>query len=1200
MNSMRLRFLGVLLLMVVFGNASAVESVKSAAASEPQRFSQKTIEESHEVPSIIGVLALNSFEEAQEQWKPLEDYLNQKTPNLHFKIKPLGFHEVLPAIDNGEIDYLIANPAFYSIGYQKGKAYALATLVRQVKNANLASFGGVIFSRLGVSVEDIAKLNQEQIAAVAPYSLGGYLVQKKLLKDRFNVVLNDRRVHFYQSHKDVVNAVISGERKVGFVRTGVLEVTNTTELFEVVQTQNPIKSLFKLSTPLYPEWPFAALNHIPFEDAQEVLQALLGWDSGVKKSNFASFEHGLSWTVAQSYLPITELLKQLPVEAYEQKQPQSFQESLAQYQEWALFFLALLLGLILMTSLLSRKQFWFNWQSKQLSRELEKREELIQELKIANEALLFQKDRFQVLSDSSSEGVIIFSFSGHIEYINPHALRFWGKENATIDRLNAYHLFSDVDDRRKIHKMMESLNESVQSPVFLDESIVKLVCADGTLKDVKLNLSAIMRNDKWFLVMNFIDSYEQKNYEKNHHRAVQFAQTFMELMDQAVFTLNLNFELQLVNHQSCQVLSMFVDDRLCENRDAENSPLKEVASRHINFIETWFSEEEQADLTLQLRELQREDTSNMFVYQVAPSNSTNLKGWVLRFHWVKSTDFSEDFYLCFLEKASANSHRAAANLVAANEQTSLLDNNQIGMLIVDAKGNVRYANKAVEELLGASNQSLLGSHFGVPSSLDETILHEFEIVMANGSAGVAEFAYTQTQWQGELAYLVFMYDVTDLKIAKQEANYQAMHDALTGLSNRRFFIQYLDNMIEANRLSHSPFSLVLIDVIGFGKINETFGFKSSDAILVEIAHRLKTTMRASDVVARLGSDKFALLLRGVENQEMLQSLVKKVIQGFAEPIRLAEGSLNVSIKMGGVIHPNYGHGSVELLKMADAALAQAKNSSNLHFVVFSDFILAASGNAFSLEAELSQAVAQKEFVLVYQPQMNVVTGECVGVEALLRWNHPNKGLISPNVFLSLLEMNGRIVSLGEWILEQALLKIKEWQFRGTGIRLAINLSATQFIQQDFAQLLHRKLQEYDVSAKQLAIEVTESVILLDPHRMVEQLQRIHEMGVEIHLDDFGKNYGSVTRLKQLPFDVVKIEPQLIQGLSENPENKIMVKALVETIRAFGMEVVAEGVETAEQQAVLMEVGCNFHQGYLYAQPMDEKVFEQTFIQNCQA
>lgn len=1188
------RFFITLLLLLV----ASIGIAEDQNLVEPQPIQQvaTTVVESKVSPFTIGILAKNTEQEVYNQWQPLVDFLNRRLPNFHFQINPLGFDETLPAIETAKIDFLITNPAFYSIANRKYGTYALATRSIHTLQSDVAEFGGVIISQLGVDVIDTAKLHQEDIAAVAPYSLGGYLTQKKFFKEHFNIALNDRRVKFYHSHYDVLNATLSGEAKVGLIRTGALEKKGVESMLEVYTLPGFPSWHFARTTQLYPEWPFAALAHIPLMTAEKILPILLEWESKKNQQKNGFLREGESWTVARSYHSIFELLNEFRIEPYVQQPSLSWNDWLAQYQQWGLFFLALMLGLILMASLLSRKAFLGFSKTPSLQRELSEKEELINVLQLENENLIYQQKRFQILSDTSSEGVVIFSFSGHIQYINPYALRFWGKEHATIDRLNAYHLLSDLEDRRRLHEMMEGLDESTQSPTFLEELNAKLISANGRVKAALLRVSAIKHDHKWLLIVNFNDLSEQKNLEKSYRQSLFVAQNYIEQSHQAIFTFNQNFELLNLNDNACELFSFGYDQAFCGKSPGQKLPLEDVSGAHVQWLNLGFSHDEQAELILQLNEIKREDRDSQFNFLLSSDYQGIFKGYQLHFSFVRSYAMGESYFMCVAQDISevkAVEHSDSSNNL---DFESLINNNHTGLLVLDQQGKALYCNQSVAKLMGVQASSILGSQFGLPVDIEHNHTDEFEIFTADGAQGIAQLAYTETQWQGQPAYLVFMYDVTELKASKNERSYHAMHDPLTGLPNRRFLMQYLDQLVATSQVEDAPFGLALIQIKNLQILNETIGSKVSDEVVLQVVHHLKQVVRSTDKLVRLSEDSFCLVLLGVERAEMFNVLAQKLFAMFAGKISLAEGDVELVMSVGGVIHPAFGHSSIGLLKMAEQAKQQASQQAKSAFVLFDENLSSSTLNNYSLENELMQAVQDQAFVLYFQPQMNVEAQTWVGAEALLRWHHSERGMLFPELFLSLLETNGKIIEIGDWVLEQSVQWAKQAELVKNAKRLSINVSGHQLMQADFSEKLRLLLQKYSLDAQALAIEFNETAFLQDPHNITLNLQQLSEMGVEIHLDNLGLEFHSLSQVKGLPIDWVKLDHELVWMLDNQADESLMIQALIKTIQSMGIKVVAQGVETVGQQQRLLELGCNIQQGNLFAQPMEANAFVSHYVE----
>lgn len=1153
---------------------------------------------------VIGVLALNSYAEAVEQWQPLANYLTQQLPGLRFQIEPLEFTEVIGATEAKKIDFLIVNPAFFSLVESQFSVYAIATLQRQINHTQMSSFGGVVFSRLGVNVEQVAKLHQEQIAAVAPYSLGGYLVQKKFFKDHFDITLNDKRMAFYESHREVVKAVLSGEKKVGLIRTGILEGSKQGDRLEVFEGFGQQNGALKLTTRLYPEWPFAALSHIPFLVSEQLLPKLLTWQKNSRVGSYTEFEQGLSWTIPKSYQPITKLLQQFQVEPYHPSGSVTLQSWLQEYQEWVLFVLALTLGIILMASLLNRTQLFTRSSSKQLNQLLHKNEQYIRSLELKNQTLASQQERFRLLSDEAPEGVIIFAFSGHIEYINPYALKFWGKENATLKRLNAFHIFSDIDQRQRIHTMLESLTDSMQGPVFLDEFHVKMVHADNRIVTVMARFNGLKHQERWLLALTFRNLEKQKQLKKVYQEAAFLAQAYIHSSDQVMFTFTEQFEMRSINAKGCELFGQQSGVLECESNGVSGLPLENVQEAQFKWLEYCFSAEQSQELMLQLNELKREDKPSYLDYPATVITEGVLRNHDLRLIYVQESQLDENFYLCVaqqsacLQVADGFAVATSSSATMAEEMAQLghtVAENRTGILVLDPQGDIHYANRAVAQLMNLEVSELLGRHFGIPDELAQTKRHVFDLVTQDGKKGVAEVAYTETLWQGESAFLVFMYDVTDLECAQQQEGVYALRDPVTGLPNRLSLIQFLQEMLDPSVDSHQAFCVVNLAIQEGELLQNTYGPSVMNQLYKQLAKRLQQSVRGQDLLARMGANRFSFVLQGVEQDPSLSVFMHKLTQQLTEPFEVFDTQIMVEIKLGAVMFPAFGDSATSLLKMADLALNKAQKTSNSVWQVFDGSISSAARNELSFEQEIQQAVENRDFFLVYQPCFEVNRNKMVSVEAFLRWEHPRVGELSPETFLQGLEANHKMIQVGLWALEQGLLKMKEWHQDDANFRLALNLSLSQLLSIDFAEQLQQKLLEYQVPTSALAVEVDENVLLQGANLVMRPLQKIQATGVEVRLDNFSLSSGSLQTLKDMPFDCVKLNAEFGEALLASEQEIMHAKTVLNTLKALGLNVMAQGVETEAQKKVLLDFGCSQHQGYLYAAPLSAVAFEKAYI-----
>ncbi|BBP46784.1 hypothetical protein THMIRHAS_21570 [Thiosulfatimonas sediminis] len=447
---------------------------------------------------VLGVLALNGTKKTIEQWTPMLDYLNARLELWHFRLQPLAFSEFESAVAQRKIDYLIANPALYVALEKKYQVFRIGTLTREIKGQQIEQFGGVIVSAKGVDVKTVLSLHQEQIAAVDNYSLGGYLLQKQMLAKQLNIPINENRVAFYHNHQYVVDAVISGDKKVGFVRTGVLEWADKSEQLEVFRPpQTPLFPL-KLSTELFPEWPLASLAHISYSEATQVMQQLFNWQSPVM--HMGAVER-YSWTVPQNYLAVHQLLQDFRLEPYQQPPQLDFHAWLAQYREWGYFLGVLLLGLVLMSGLLGRKTSRNRHKSQQLLPLQQEQQQKIAELQLQLKQAALEAERWSIVHDSFHQGILVFSISGRVLFNNHTIVDYLGYAQNELTECNVYQLFANSHDRNLIHSLVASLEVSENNPLGIQEQPFELITASGESRTFRMSILPVCHAVEWWLIM---------------------------------------------------------------------------------------------------------------------------------------------------------------------------------------------------------------------------------------------------------------------------------------------------------------------------------------------------------------------------------------------------------------------------------------------------------------------------------------------------------------------------------------------------------------------------------------------------------------------------------------------------------------------------------------------------------------------------
>ena len=547
------------------------------------------------------------------------------------------------------------------------------------------------------------------------------------------------------------------------------------------------------------------------------------------------------------------------------------------------------------------------------------------------------------------------------------------------------------------------------------------------------------------------------------------------------------------------------------------------------------------------------------------------------------------------------------------EQNRRLDiamrNMSHGLCMFDAQARLVVSNERMCELFDlpagsltpgmtvaemATNAVNVGSH--ADHSAAEAI-RDYELNLAKGSmhSKVRLNNGRMISWSQQAlsdgGAVVICEDITERENVEAKARYLSTHDGLTGLPNRLLFDQILDHAVKVSRRYQEQFCVMFIDLDRFKFINDSLGHSAGDLLLKDVATRLRNCVRESDVVARFGGDEFVMILYDVANAKQAESVARKIVQSVAVPITIYGQERTTSASVGIAIFPQDATDQQSLIKCADAAMYKAKQEGKDNFRFYSSDIKTQSVERLQLENELRHALQRDELVIYYQAKRYIATGAISGVEALLRWRHPDRGLLSPIDFISLAEETGLLVPIGKWVTETACAQIMGWQALGLpAIRIAINLSPRQLMHENLLGDIEDALQKSGLPANLLELEITESMLMHDLDRTEQLLRAIRIRGVRVAIDDFGAGYSSLSRLKRLPIDTLKIDPSFVRGILTDAKDRAMTKAILTLGLALDLTVVGEGVETKEQELFLHKHGCHQMQGFLFSKPIPGEDF----------
>lgn len=540
---------------------------------------------------------------------------------------------------------------------------------------------------------------------------------------------------------------------------------------------------------------------------------------------------------------------------------------------------------------------------------------------------------------------------------------------------------------------------------------------------------------------------------------------------------------------------------------------------------------------------------------------------------------------------------------------SLFEYNLDGVISLTTDGRVLNMNPGAREILGdqaASLQSLIA--MCEPRDADKLRHHflaatqgeaqSFEVSVASKKNDRLHLNVTNVPviLQEEISgVFMIIRNVTEQKLAEEQIHHMVYHDALTDLPNRRYFEEKLQTTIDSATEHGREAFVMFLDLDGFKLVNDSLGHDFGDLLLKEAANRIKQCVAGKGLVSRLGGDEFTVILEDMTEPEVID-IANRLIHAIELPILLQGQELYVTTSIGISRFPDDGTDSGTLMKHADTAMYTAKEQGKNNYRVYASTMRQSTDQKMFLQNELNRALENGELTLYYQPQVSIKDGAVTGVEALIRWNHPSKGLISPDQFISHAEETGLIVPIGEWVLRTACKQNKQWQDQGfPPMRVAVNLSARQFLKKNLVQFVESVLQETGLAPEYLELEITEGT-MLDVQRSTDALEKLKKLGVNIAIDDFGTGYSSLSYLTHFPLDKLKIDRSFIRGASENSGYKAIISTIISMARHLSLQVIAEGVETEEQLHFLREQICDEVQGYLFSRPLTPEDTERFLSQ----
>ena len=802
--------------------------------------------------------------------------------------------------------------------------------------------------------------------------------------------------------------------------------------------------------------------------------------------------------------------------------------------------------------------------------------------KRAETALRESEERYRSLVELSPEAIVVHS-EGEIVYANTAAaemLRASGPEEMTgrgaLD-------FVHPDYRETVTSRIIGVLESGETAPLLEEKYVRL---DGSVLDVEVVGAPVHYLGKPAIQVVLRDITERKKAEEALRASEERYRAVIERMADGVHIYDFQTKRVLETNTTLQDMLGYTAEELSGLRiyDFIANDREEITRNGQHIIE-------EKSVFLGERRYRRKDGSLVEV----ESSATVIP-------------YAGKEAVCTMIRDIAGRKRTEEELRKSEARNkAILETTPDLIFIYSRDGEYLDIQANYPDKLYLPREELLGKNLGdvLPSEVAGPFLRTIGHTLDTGEVQAYEYKLevpggaldfeSRMVASGPDEVLCAVRDITERKALEQSLEYQAFHDFLTGLPNRALFMDRIQHALARADRRGEPLAVLFLDLDNFKLINDSLGHAVGDQLIAKIAHRLESCLRPEDTVARLAGDEFIVLLEASGRWEGATRVAERIIETLQPPFVLSGHEVSTTASIGIAVSTSAHNTPDELLRNADYAMYRAKEQGKANYEVFDPSMAPHALERLKLENELKRAIEREEFVVHYQPKIELSTGEIVGVEALVRWDHPERGLILPEEFISLAEETGLIIPIGNRVLEIACRQACVWQeqcSKAASLMMCVNLSARQVQYPRLTQEVIRIIQETGVDPKNLDLEVTESVAMEDVETTSDRLLELKQLGIELAIDDFGTGYSSLSYLKRLPADVLKIDQTFIWGLGEDPSDKMLVSAIIELAHALGLETVAEGVEKAVQLEQLRKLGCDAVQGnYLVQAVAGEKVPE---------
>ena len=1126
----------------------------------------------------LGMFAYRPKPMLEQSHAALASYLSDSLDGFEVRLHVLTQPEIQEALLRNELDFVFTNPAHYIVLREHSAlSGAVATLVNNNRGQAVSALGGVVFVRTGRDdLQDLADLDGRLIAITGKQYLGGYTAPAMALHRAGLNLQRQRFLEVDQPHDNAVEAVLEGRAEAGFVRTGILEemvAEGKIEpgLFRVLGQRELPGFPWAVSGRLYPEWPFVVLPHVDPAVARRLASALLALEPG----HPAALEAGIhGFAIPADYAPVERAMRTLGMAPFDTVPDVRLSALWHRYRiQVSAIVLAVLviLGLSGRLLLANRSLRQARRLAEQGRRRVQREHLLLQTLLNTLPQVVWLRDdqgrylgcnsRFEALTGLAEselighkpeetgspaardlqaaagvpngevvEAKISFAQDGHEERLE---LRTVPMVNAEGEFLGTVGVGQDITERVRQSDVLAAQRRRL-------DNIISGTRA-GTW-EWNVQTGATVFNERWAEIVGYtLEELAPVSI------ATWAALSHPQDMARSAELLERHFSGE-TDHYECEARMKHKDghwvwvlDRgAVVSRSEDGRPLL-VSGTHQDITLRKQNEEERRELLHRLQAIAEHVPGFIYQFRQRPDGT---------FHIPYASTGIKDIYGVQPEEV-------------ANDA------------------------RLVFERIHAEDRPMVAERIGHSASKLAPWLDQHRVQLPDGrEIWVEGRSAPVTQADGSVVWHGYVRDVTALKAQEDELNYIAYYDTLTGVPNRRLLVDRLRQAVARAQRSGRQLAVCYLDLDGFKQVNDQLGHAAGDALLIETSRRLQDTLRAEDTLARLGGDEFVVLLGELENAAQAEAVVERMQAELSAPVDLNGRPVSVGASFGLTLCPPDRPEADILLRHADQAMYRAKSAGRNRCHVFD----ATSDEGAAAEREqlqrMGRALAEHEFTLVYQPKVDLVDGALQGLEALLRWQHPERGLLSPGEFLALADGSPLELELGDWVVEQALSQLEDWLPRMPQTTVSVNISPRYLLMPDFIDRVMAALQRHPrVHPQALELEIVENAMLSNLDQASATLAQCREHGLRISLDDFGTGYATLSYLRRLPVDMLKIDQSFVRGMLEDPNDLGIVESVLRLARAFNRPVIAEGVETAEHAATLLQLGCRLAQGYGIGRPM---------------